>query len=113
LSEDAGGRWHLTPEGKSVMLLPADQILHKAIRAWREWKAAQLVNYESKITTSHAELPRPDVEQSDRSFVLERSQGQALAEIEEYVYGLSPYQFQELVAACHFFTFDGSDLWSI
>ena len=33
LSDDAAGRWHLTPEGKSVMLLLADQILDKAIRA--------------------------------------------------------------------------------
>jgi restriction system protein len=80
------------------MTLPADQVLDKAMRAYREWKAAQPIKEGSKIAPS-AEISEPNVEQSGRSFVLESAEGQALAEIEEFVNGLSPYEFQEVVAA--------------
>lgn len=96
-----GGRWHLTPEGTAVMHFPADDILDKAVRAYREWKAAQPhpIKGESKVPAPGLELPEPDVEESGRSFVLESAEGQALAEIEEYVNALSSYEFQDIVAA--------------
>lgn len=95
-----GGRWHLTPEGRAVMSLPADQILDKAVRAYREWKAAQpiAIKDEPKALAPIAEATEQEVEKSGRAFVLESAEGQALAEIEEYVNALSPYEFQEVVA---------------
>ena len=93
------GRWHLTPEGKAVMSLPPDQILDKAIRAYREWKATRPIVDEPRVATPTAEITDQDIEKPDRSFVLESAEGQALAEIEEYVNALSPYEFQEVVAA--------------
>jgi Restriction endonuclease len=54
---------------------------------------------EPRVATPTAEITDQDIEKSDRSFVLESAEGQALAEIEEYVNALSPYEFQEVVAA--------------
>lgn len=94
------GRWHLTPEGKEVLPLPADQILDKAVRAYRQWRATRPAKEDTKIAPPSAELPEPEVEQqSARSFVLESAEGQALAEILAYVNGLAPYEFQDAVAA--------------
>jgi restriction system protein len=83
------------------MALPADQLLDKAVRAYREWRAAQPQPSKdtSKTPATAPELAEPAVDNADRAFVLESAEGQALAEIEEYVNGLSPYEFQEVVAA--------------
>jgi restriction system protein len=96
-----GGRWHLTSEGKSVMPLPADQILDKAVRAYREWKAVQPRELRDEPANAAAavETPAPETAHSEAAFVLESAEGQALAEIQRYVNHLRPYEFQEAVAA--------------
>jgi restriction system protein len=94
-----GGRWHLTPEGKAVMHLPAEQILDRATRTYREWKASQPPKSEAKSTAPSEHLDEADVEQAERSLVFESAEGEALAEIEEHVKGLSPSEFQQVVAA--------------
>src|SRR5205807_5825255 len=96
-----GGPWQLTVEGKAVMSLPAEQILDKAIQPCRKWKAAPPIVAKdgSEGATPIAEVSEQDVAQADRSFVLESAEGQALAEIQEYVNALSPYEFQEAAAA--------------
>jgi restriction system protein len=92
-----GGRWHLTPEGRAVMPLPADQLLDKAIQAYREWRAAQPQQERREILIEPELVPDPDL--GEETFVLESAEGEALAEIEEHVNGLPPYDFQEVVAA--------------
>jgi restriction system protein len=96
-----GGRWHLTPEGKSVMALPAEQILDKAMRAYREWRAAQPPRgpAESVGVLSEPEADPEAVERTERSLVFERAEGEAFAEIEEYIRAMVPNDFQEAVAA--------------
>ena len=94
-----GGRWHLTPEGHQVMHLPPDQILEKAIRAYREWRAAQPLAKDQVQETASVEEIEDEVEKPNSSFVLESAESQALAEIEAYVNAMAPYEFQEVVAA--------------
>ena len=36
------GRWHLTPEGKEALHLPARELIDEAMRRYRVWKAAQV-----------------------------------------------------------------------
>jgi len=95
-----GGRWHLTPEGKAVLSLPAEQMLDTAVRAYREWKAAQPA---TSAAQPIEEIREPDIEvdvkRSERSLVFETAEGNALAEIQEYIKALLPNAFQEIVAA--------------
>jgi restriction system protein len=95
------GLWTLTPEGRAVMNLPAEQLLDKAMRAYREWVAAQPERIRDETDVS-AQLGTTDecvTRASERSFVLETAEDQASAEIAAYVNGRSPYEFQEMVAA--------------
>jgi restriction system protein len=88
------GLWHLTPEGEAVIPLPANEILDRAVGAYREWKARGVIK-----EPPHEGPFDPPVDHKERSFVLERAQSDARAEIEDFVRGLGPYDFQELVAA--------------
>lgn len=95
------GLWTLTPEGKAVMNLPADQLLERAMRAYREWVAAQPDRNRDEPSMSPHLGPAGEAisAASERSFVLETAEDQASAEIATYVNGRSPYEFQEMVAA--------------
>jgi restriction system protein len=95
----SGGRWYLTPEGKAVMHLPAELLLDKAMRAYRDLKASQPTKSETKSAPQSEDLNEAEVEQAERSLVFESAEGEALAEIEEHVRGLSPSEFQQVVAA--------------
>jgi restriction system protein len=91
------GRWYLTPEGAQVRDLPGPEILSRAMRGYREWKAAQVTTPASRSPDE----PVPDLtlDAVDRSLVFERAEAEARSEIEQYVRALGPYEFQELVAA--------------
>lgn len=95
-----GGRWHLTPDGEAVMDLPAREILDRAVRAYREWKAAKPDETSPSIKAGATEaVSDTSVEQAERSLVFERAESEARAEIEGYIRSLGPYEFQELVGA--------------
>jgi restriction system protein len=93
-----GGRWHLTPEGREVMSLPPREILDRALKAYRQWKAAKPMEAQPLSSISEV-ITEPIVEQAKRSFVFEQAEAAARSEIEGYVKNKSPYEFQELVAA--------------
>lgn len=96
----AAGRWHLTPEGEEVVSLPGPEILDRAIRAYRAWKAAQANgDLPATIKPAPPEATVEDVVAAERSFVFERAEADARAEIDDYVRALGPYEFQALVAA--------------
>jgi restriction system protein len=95
-----GGRWHLTPEGEAVRHLAGKDILERATKAYREWRAARPpIDDEAGQATTTAIAPIEGAETAERSLVLERAEGEARAEIEDYVRRLGPYDFQDLVAA--------------
>jgi len=95
----SAGQWHLTPEGEQVLPLPGSEIMDKAGRAYRQWKAAQ-----GDVAPVPAKPEGPDTSgetlpHATRSFVFEKAEGEARAEIEDRVRQQGPYEFQALVAA--------------
>ena len=90
-------RWYLTPEGKAVLSLPADKIIEKAIKGYREWKAQQKTQIAAEL--KDATVEGEDTSSAGRSLVLETAEAQARQEIEDHIRGLNPYEFQDLVAA--------------
>jgi restriction system protein len=95
----SSGLWHLTADGEKVVDLPASELMDRAVRAYRQWKAAQTDGTPAAVTPSLPAVSEALVENPTSSFVLERAEGEARAEIEDRVRALGPYEYQELVAA--------------
>lgn len=95
-----GGRWYLTPEGRAVKDKPADEIIDRAVKAYRAWKVARSEGeaVEDAINGEAGEDDK-DAAAVERSLVFESAQAQARQEIQQYVEALGPYEFQDLVAA--------------
>lgn len=89
----SNGRWFLTPEGRAVRDKPADEILALAMAGYRVWKAKQLVSAEPNGHDADAPVA------AERSFAFETAQAQARQEIQDFIEAMSPYEFQDLVAA--------------
>lgn len=87
------GTWHITSEGEQVRHLSGHIILERATEAYRAWKAAQ-ASEESDV-----EAGQETESTSLRSFVFASAEGQAQREIEDYVWTLNGYEYQDLVAA--------------
>lgn len=92
-----GGRRHLTEEGKQVTSLPAETLLDKALHADRDWKAKQAHTQSSEPLVQ--EDREPDVVLIERSFVLEKAEGEARSASEACVVGLGPREVPDVVAA--------------
>ena len=88
------GRWYLTPEGQELLPLPGEEILDRAIKAYRAWKAER----EERVEEVSADEDL-NTEAAERSFVFEEVEARARQEIEDYLIGIGPYAFQDLVAA--------------
>jgi len=94
----AAGRWHLTDEGREAIKLSPDELIAEGDRRYRTWRAEQhdKTTFASDPTPADSEA---EVIETERSFVLEKAEGEARGEIEDFVTELGPYEFQELVAA--------------
>lgn len=95
----AGGRWHLTDEGREALKLPPMELLAEAMRRYRAWRSDREVDTAvtpPEVTTVAGEEVALATE---RAFVLEEAEDRARGEIEEFVRALGPYEFQERVAA--------------
>lgn len=88
------GRWYLTPEGRSVVSLPGIEIIDRSLKAYRAWKAEQTADEIADETAT-----TDDDSSTERSLAFETAEAQARSEIVEYVRGIGPYEFQDLVAA--------------
>lgn len=95
----AGGRWHITDEGREALRLPAQELLGEAMRRYRLWKAEQPDDPAAATIDPTTAVPDEAVMATERSFVLEKAEGDARGEIEDFVTALGPYEFQERVAA--------------
>ena len=122
-------RWELTPEGRALLALPAEEFLDKAKQRYNDWKAGQPViqrpdaigDAEPSGANSAGAAPAgaalvdafvADVAAAGAaamragragppkgSLLLETARGYARSEIESFVSAMAPYDFQELVAA--------------
>ena len=83
------------------MHLPARDLLDRALKGYKEWKAArpdENVAAAPKLAVNEI-IPERMEARAERSFVFEKAESDARIEIEEFVRGLGPYPFQDLVAA--------------
>jgi len=94
------GRWYLTEEGKKAYKQIRDpaQFARELTRLYYEWKAAKpetLVDSGEETPEAVATIEKA----ADISSTVEEAEEDAWLEIEQYVQGMNPYDFQKLVAA--------------
>src|SRR5512145_550320 len=85
LIKKAGGRWWLTPEGKELLASSADDIIDRAIKGYREWKAQRGPRAEDLAHRSEPEIAADEPGPPERSLVFESAEAQAVLEIEGHV----------------------------
>lgn len=90
------GRWMVTEDGKTAYAAYSDPeaFYKRAVKLYQEWKSSQ----------PDAESPDPDAIEDETSgkaasITFEEAEEQAWREIEQYLKGVKPYEFQELVAS--------------
>ena len=90
------GHWIVTEEGRVALKKYADpeDFYKEAVRLYRQWKTTQSApeteaDVETEVTASA----------TTASITFEEAEEQAWGEIEAYLTGMNPYEFQELVAA--------------
>jgi restriction system protein len=91
------GHWSLTPEGRAVLSLPAEEIFAKAVQAYGDWKALQPVAKPAEPPGDTATIETPSA--VPESLALETAEAGARTGIERFVRAMSPYDFQDLIAA--------------
>lgn len=94
----ANGRWYLTPEGKATLSKSPDAALEMAQKAYGEWREQQTEKVAEEAGEAATERQR-DPATIGRSLVFESAEAQALQEIRDYIADLTPYEFQDVVAA--------------
>jgi restriction system protein len=90
------GTWTITESGISAykkFLKPAD-LYREAVRLYRVWKVGQ-----PEKAAETKEAPLEDQPEKKVAVTFEEAEDQARAEILQYISGLNPYTFQELVAS--------------
>lgn len=91
------GVWTVTEAGfLAYDAFPDSAAFYKeAVRLYQQWKASQSGHLPEAI-----EQPEPDLEVEDKavSVTFEQAEEQAWGEIEQYLRGMPPYDFQDLVA---------------
>lgn len=88
------GIWYITDEGIDALRLSPEDFIKKAQEKYREWK--------SKHSTKEDKEESTELEQETeviRRTAYEQAVSVARKEIEEYIFQLGAYEFQDLVAA--------------
>lgn len=93
------GRWYLTEDGRKVLALPPLDFLAEAQAHYKRWRQEQPPEPTRATAGPAAGDQEPEEAEITRQTALEQAIGQARAEMEAYVAGLGPYDFQFLVAA--------------
>ena len=93
------GTWSITDAGRAAYKAYPDPetFYSEAVKLYRKWKQGQTPETPSTPATV-SEANGDEVEKSNR-VTYEQAEEQAWREIENYVKGMDPYKFQELVAA--------------
>lgn len=89
------GTWQITPEGRQVTSLPAGELVRVSNRKYNEWaqsRVKETVNQDTG-TIEVDNAPAAILRQS----TFEQAAEQARAVIEQHVFTLSPYDFQDLI----------------
>jgi restriction system protein len=92
------GRWELTTRGRIALALPADALFESAAEGYRDWKVTQ----REATGTTNGSAPSSEAAPAGaapKPLLLRSAEAAARAEIESFVGAMSPYDFQDLVAA--------------
>lgn len=87
------GVWHLTEEGRAALKLDPAQMLKRAKRLYRNWKAKRTERL------SHDNTTDDELVQSALSDSLDQVEQMAMDAIKNYIGEKNAYEFQDLVAA--------------
>ena len=106
------GRWTLTPEGRTLLPLPAEEIFAKAVQGYEDWKAFQptsqpgdagrraaALGTAGPVGTGAAAAGTAAPGAAARPLLLVAAELDARTEIEWFVKKMAPYDFQDLIAA--------------
>jgi restriction system protein len=90
------GMWSLTDEGRKAYASQKDPeaFYRQAVKLYQQWKASQ-----PEAEPDSAEEPADATSGKAASITFEQAEEQAWGEIGQYLRGMNPYDFQELVAA--------------
>lgn len=90
------GRWSVTDTGRAAFKQFTDpEVFYKrAVKLYQEWKASQPDSEPSTKTE-----PSDETSGKAASITFEEAEEQAWREIEQYLRGMPPFDFQDLVAA--------------
>lgn len=91
----SGRRWYLTEAGEALMDKPPMEVMVLARAAYKKWKATQGSTSDNGADHSEEEVE----EASQTSLIFDEAESRAHEEIRDHVAKLSPYEFQDLVAA--------------
>lgn len=86
------GVWYLTEEGQKALNLGEEGLKVAIDNAYKKWSDSRNPLEHDPESSS---VNKPEVQKVN----LDQLEDQALAQIEEYVRGLNPYEFQDFVAA--------------
>ncbi len=93
----SNGKWSITEAGKQALVTyqNSGEFYREAARLYRDWKDNQILDDSSGTD------PLPDGEEADDAKIVgvtfEQAEEQAWAEVEQYLHGIHPYDFQDLV----------------
>jgi restriction system protein len=90
------GRWTVTQEGKQAYQTLTDpEVFYKeAVRLFHQWKAQQPEDIEAPDASAEEDTPAKAA-----TITLETAEEQAWQEIDQYLRGINPYEYQEIVAS--------------
>jgi restriction system protein len=94
------GVWHLTPEGEKVAKWPTETLWRTMNERYKEWKAQQPDKEPDDVVTPVGdETATEDGNGSHQGISTEEVESLATQGIEKAIRALTPYEFQDLVAA--------------
>jgi restriction system protein len=90
------GRWTVTVEGEKAFhsIRDPEAFYKEAVRLYHQWKSTQPDDIEDTVPDIADETTAKTA-----SITLEEAEEQAWSEIDQYLRGVNPYEFQEIVAS--------------
>lgn len=92
------GSWSVTEQGKAALLSLQDPeaFYRQAVKLYQEWRASQPdADVEPEVEPQDSNQPTA----KEASITFEEAEEQAWKEIDQYLRGMNPYDFQELVGS--------------
>ncbi|MDB5327766.1 MAG: restriction endonuclease [Phycisphaerales bacterium] len=89
------GTWQITTEGRQVLSLSPGELVRESTRKYNEWNRTRSKSSISEETQSLTIETAPELVVRENTF--EQAEEQSRRVIEDHLFTLSPYEFQDLV----------------